>query len=289
MFSYREFGQKKIVRYASDAGISVAEYRFYHSFALDFLCYCSGTNDAISARLFDRVLQRYTKHCNYVGVLSQILKNFDSAIWAEQTMDLVALVKESDASDYAGPIHAFTSMCTGLCKNPPPAKQKLPFLNKAWKAVKAEKDIRTYMHAASVFVELLLKHYSHREVLILLKDIVKFSRQSDASDIMVYLERIIEVIIQETSSFGSIITSEYFMSILDMFKSEKKNALCKKLLLSFISSPSTTSDPVIIHTVFDLVSCWLLCHASYFALRIALKLCNLGWSRHAIFTIPSTP
>ena len=51
-------------------------------------------------------------------------------IQCEQTMDLVALVKESDASDYAGPIHAFTSMCIGLCKNPPPAKQKLPFLNK---------------------------------------------------------------------------------------------------------------------------------------------------------------
>jgi hypothetical protein len=58
IFSYREFGQKKIVRYASDAGISVAEYRFYHTFALDFLCYCSGTNDAISAKFFDRVITR---------------------------------------------------------------------------------------------------------------------------------------------------------------------------------------------------------------------------------------
>jgi hypothetical protein len=44
----------------------------------------------------------------------------------------------------------------------------------------------------------------------------------------------------------------YFMSMMDMFKSEKKNALCKKLLLSFVSSPDTTADPVIIHTVFDL-------------------------------------
>ena len=98
---------------------------------------------------------RYKKDCNYVGVLSQILKNFDSAIWTEQTMELVDLVKDSDASDYAAPIHAFTSLCLGLCKSPPPAKQKLPFLNKAWKAVKAEKDLRTcvvlysaaFMHA----------------------------------------------------------------------------------------------------------------------------------------------
>ena len=47
-----------------------------------------------------------------------------------------------------------------------------------------------------------------RQVLILLKDIVKFTRQSDASGIMPELERIIEVIITETASFGSIITSE---------------------------------------------------------------------------------
>jgi hypothetical protein len=252
IFSYREFGQKKIVRYASDAGISVAEYRFYHSFALDFLCYCSGTNDVISTKLFERVISRYKKHCNYVGVLGQVLKNFDSSIWCEQTMELVSLIKDSDASDYAGPIHAFTSMSIGLCLNAPPSKQKLPFLNKAWKAVKAEKDLQTYMHAASIFVELLIKHYSQREVLILLKDIVKFTRQSDASTIMPDLERIIEVIIAESGTFGSIITSEYFMAILDMFKSDKKNTLCKKLLLSFIASPNTTSDPVIIHTVFDL-------------------------------------
>ena len=143
--------------------------------------------DFIFPRWLVHVDGSYKKDCNYVGVLSMILKNFDSAIWAENTMDLVALVKDSDASDYAGPIHAFTSMCTlyclgiikaalilplfvwcrpylllllpherlvtcltnslappvivpstgmGLCSNAPPAKQKLPFLNKAWKAVK---------------------------------------------------------------------------------------------------------------------------------------------------------
>jgi|TARA_B100000780_G_C21033277_1_gene414362 hypothetical protein len=52
-------------------------------------------------------------------------------------------------------------------------------------------------------------------------------------------------------SFGGVITSSYFMQLLDLFKSDRKTILLKELLTNFTKT-GATSDPVIIHTVFDI-------------------------------------
>ena len=57
---------------------------------------------------------------------------------------------------------------------------------------------------------------------------------------------------QSNTSFGGIITSSYFMQLLDLFKSDKKTVLLKDLLSNFTQSGGPTSDPIIVHTVFDI-------------------------------------
>ena len=56
---------------------------------------------------------------------------------------------------------------------PPPQDQRLPLLNEVWKVVTKEEDLSVYSECAATFVELLLKHYSDREVQIILKDLVR--------------------------------------------------------------------------------------------------------------------
>ena len=100
-----------------------------------------------------------------------------------------------------------------------------------------------------------MKHMSEKHVLILLKDMVRHVRaagESAVDDIVPSLERVMNCVAQTSNDFGAIVTSPYFLQLLDMFKSDQKTKLCKTLLSNFTNKGTATSDPVIIHTVFDL-------------------------------------
>jgi len=138
---------------------------------------------------------------------------------------MIQLVKESEKSKWASDVMAYTALGKALATYPPAQKDRLPLLNVVWRAVKAETDFNVYARACVVYVELLVKHYSDREVLILLKDLVKHANNSGdgaVGDNLEQLESIIEIIVKHTSDFGAIVTSEHFMALMDLFKSDKK-------------------------------------------------------------------
>jgi len=56
---------------------------------------------------------------------------------------------------------------------PPPEEQRLTLLNEVWKIVTRCDDLPMYISCATAWLELLLRHYSEREVTILLRDVVR--------------------------------------------------------------------------------------------------------------------
>ena len=142
----------------------------------------------------------------------------------------------------------------GLISHPPPKDQRLPLLNDVWNHVRHIHDLTQYTKCAVIYIELLLKHYSEKEVLILLKDVVKHVKNASSQsrqDVMSYLELIIGAIVKSTSDFGLIVTSDHFLYIMDLFRETKQVEVCKYMLKSFSEKENTTSDPILIHALFD--------------------------------------
>ena len=139
--------------------------------------------------------------------------------------------------------------------NPPPANQRMAVLNESWKVVTKFKELKAYASCAATWIDTLLQHYQDKHVLILLKDLVRHVRSEGddaAKTIVEPLERVVASVAKYSSNFGEILTSQYFLQLLDLFQSERKTDMCKELLNNFISSKETTADPVVIATVFDI-------------------------------------
>ena len=111
-------------------------------------------------------------------VLKHILNSFNGNLWVANSLAFVALIKESSDSNisHAEVLGVFARKCM---HTPPPKDQRMPMLNEAWGAVRKERDLPTYITACAAWIELLLRHYSDREVLILLKDLVAHIEASD--------------------------------------------------------------------------------------------------------------
>jgi hypothetical protein len=118
-------------------------------------------------------------------------------------------------------------------------------------------DLGAYTACTSVYIELMLKHYSEKEVLILLRDLVKHIVRAEEEEKVLALsslQDIITLMLDNSSDLRAILTSEWFMKLMDVFKPSDKTGLCKRVLRSFAKQGGgehKLSDPVLIHTLFD--------------------------------------
>lgn len=74
----------------------------------------------------------------------------------------------------------------------------------------------------------------------------------DEDKLMYSLQELISIMVDHCPDLGVLLTNEDFMAIMDRFKGDSKYKLCKSILESFSNISDTTSDPVIIHALFDL-------------------------------------
>ena len=50
------------------------------------------------------------------------------------------------------------------------------------------------------------------------------------------------------TNFSGVLSSEYFGKLLDMFASDSKPELCRRILSAFVSTPNGVSDAIVIST-----------------------------------------
>jgi len=236
-------------------GINHNEYTRLHRPAFGWIASELGKHGNTNKETFKTIIKNYRDYCGDGVALKAILDGFEPKLWAKSANGVMQLIKEATVNDVTL-TDLVGSLGRGLIDCPPPEKQRVTVLNECWKIVTKDTDLKRYATCASIWIRLALTHYSEKHVSTLLKDLVKHIRIStdpNATTIIVTsLEEIVDCItMSSVESFGSVITSSYFMQLLDLFKSDRKTVLLKELLLNFTKT-GITSDPVIIHTVFDI-------------------------------------
>ena len=255
LYTFKELHGKGIEKF-KPSDMKAKEYFKYHSPAVHWLL--NSASRCATKDTFKKVISGYRKHCNHSMVLLHILETFPASHYCDNVLNIVDLIKESEG-ETVPTVTLYAAMGRGLISYPPPQDQKLAVLNEVWKFVRTVNELPEYTNCVAVFIELLLLHYSEREVTILLKDLVKHVKDADdrmKKDIMPSLERIVSLVIANTNDFGVIVTSEYFLSVMDLFRGTRQTQVCKSMLTSFISrQKAATSDPVLIHALFDFARC----------------------------------
>ena len=265
LFTFREFKQEKVRRLFLNRGITSDEYVRLQTYAFDLLLRFA--RKSLNAEVSADLLKRYNKNCKHLTILSVLLRHIDAEFVSKKASNIIALIRNGTSGSAST---ALNSLGERLCIMPPPASQRLSVLNDAWKIIKADSDFTSYSNSVKTYMELLVKFYSEREVKILLKDLIKHANgisEEELESSSSSLEGVIEILMNhaERRGFGNILTSQAFMQIVDLFRGPKKVILCKTLLEKLGRKNASSannddddeennsfSDPLIIHTVFDL-------------------------------------
>ena len=254
MFTFKDFEEHRLAHYLKTVGVERNELLRLMSPAVEWMMRVLG--NGAGKDVFIPVIQHYRGYAANTMVLKHVLNSFNGNLWVANGLAFVALIKEAAESNvsHAEVLGVFARKCM---HTPPPKEQRMPMLNEAWGVVRKERDLPTYTTACAAWIELLLRHYSDREVLILLKDLVTHledpAANVDAENVLVPLEQVVRAIVEHSGAdFGSLLTSDAFLAVMAVFKGPRKAAVCKTLLEQFGRRPDPTGDIVLINAVFDM-------------------------------------
>lgn len=183
--------------------------------------------------IFQGVLQQYRDHCNDSMVLKYIIDSFDGSYYAHAALGMVTLIKAAEPSCFCQ-TEIFASLGKQLSIFPPPEEQRLPLLNEVWKIASKCEDIAPYVKCCASWLDTVQRHYSEREMLIILGDLsTKLQERAAiggelAEPVQRHLESLLSSVIGQSSTYGSaVLTSDHLLKILDAFNGSKKVELCK--------------------------------------------------------------
>jgi hypothetical protein len=113
-----------------------------------------------------------------------------------------------------------------------------------------------YLDIAMVFIQYLLLNFTEREVNIFLADVIKHVKLCSLEQIQTKpfqekLELIVSKTISHSKDLSKTLSMDSFLSILDLLEKTSRVVVSNTILSKFETHGSTTSDPVIIHTLFD--------------------------------------
>lgn len=242
-----EFGN---VSHIKSGKVDLDAYIDLYSPALEWMLQCVGLKS--SAELFFALLQQWRDYCNNSAVLVHLLGSFAPAFVSNHALHMTNLIKECDENAHVKKSKLYLTLGKALVSHAPPKDQRLPILNDIWKVVSKIVDPEEYIEIAEVFVQYLLQNFSDREVNIFLKDVIKHVRESQAyKRLQSQLASIVSKIIVHNNDLDKTLAMDNFLPILDLLDKQAKVPAGKVILGHFAKTKGSTSDPVIIHTLFD--------------------------------------
>lgn len=278
LFSFREMKSERWTAHLEETGMSQNEVLAMHEPAVEWVMDAAARDK--SKDTFTAVLSAYREHCGSSMVLKHILRAFPGSHFSMHAASLVTLIKEATESNVSE-AEVYAGLASSLVDFPPPRSQRMSFLNDSWRVITRMEDPVRFAKCAATYAELLMRHYSEREVNILLRDLVRHLHEAmdaaaaaaDVDDLtpagraklpdacVPPLERVMELLTRGAADarsggagakLGNIITTESFMELMDLFPADRKTILCKQLMDSFTKTHGSTSDPVVIHAVLDM-------------------------------------
>ena len=224
--------------------------------ALEYFAQCAlyGANKDTFTQLFTM----WKEHNNSSLILYHFLSSFDSTLIARHALNLLTLISDASPSTNAvvPPHLLYLVLGQQLLITAPADKHRLSILNEVWKHVTKVEDVKEYLAVAEVWVQYLVRFFSEREINILLKDVIKHARQNDAykavPGVQESVARVINSIITLSSDVKRTLTMDSFLLLLDLLDKKSKLLIAKTILSQFSTHGFSTSDPVILHTLFDM-------------------------------------
>jgi hypothetical protein len=233
-------------------GISRAQY--LHTMAPGVQWLLKSVGKVASKETFQSILHVYRDNCNDCMVLKQIIDAFDPSHYSHAAIGMSTLIRSTTPSCVTT-IDLYTALGRQFIISPPPEDQRLQLLNDVWKVVSKSEDIGGYIQCSAAWLEVIHRHYSERETMILLTDLtLKLSNLMNelCEDDLRYLETLLKgLITQAASADSTLLTTDHLLKILDCFTGSRRVEMCKDVMDSFKNHKST-SDAVLIHTMCDI-------------------------------------
>ena len=240
-------------------GCSMVEYYHLYSPALDYLFHCLGYNTDEATYKAIWSLFTSTEGEKSSIVLNFVMKNFPSSNFMANALQMTQMLKETDATSF--PRHKlYITWAKCMVESAPPKEHHLKILNEAWKYLTKQDDLIAYLGSALAYIEYVLTYFGDKETNVLLKDVIAHVKAKvDTMDEATYDKRVLPILSDIVSlllkhrDFGSLVFLDKFLPMLDLFRKQIKYEVFKTVLSQYADSKFRTSDPVVIHAMFDIV------------------------------------
>jgi hypothetical protein len=215
--------------------LSKKEYHKLLSPAIDWLI--QSVFLTASKQTLQTLLSLYRDQCLDQVVLKYIIDYANLDHYATALLPMIALIKTSESSCY-NDTDVFTSLGKQLLVNFPVTErpQKLMILNEVWKAVSKCEEINAYIRCAVVWIEIIQKYYTSRELLVILSNLgLKLDKHMalNNNEVSDYIQKNVEAMLvtllndKDSSAGNVLLSSEHILKILDIFSTSKKTKICK--------------------------------------------------------------
>ncbi|CAH0474603.1 unnamed protein product [Peronospora belbahrii] len=242
-YAFHWFRQHRLEDWLHTHKMEYGEYLALHSPAVEWLCKCAAPG--ATQETFDSLLAHSQAYFDSSMVLKHLCECFGAQFYASTPSLMLELIRTASPS-LVSKCHLYSLVAVQLSSVLAVAENesggKLQFLNSSWSLITAQNEITQYMECAAAYMKLIVAHFSHREALILLKDVVRHLNAAIPEELTAktynLLGALIENVVfgakQHYEFFLRLIPSHPFLTLMDMFKRESSVNVAKKVLRAFV-------------------------------------------------------